>query len=304
MTVTASPGTVLVGEALTLTVEVIAEPGVAITMPGFAETIGAFEIADSRLPPDVPAPEGRRWTHVYSLSTWEAGAAEIPAVTLAFADRRDAANAIAGELSTEPLHIEIRSVLPPGEADPAGLRDIKAAIDVPVDRPGADWVIVAATLLALAGILLVALYLLRRRAAGAAAAAVPAHVWALLQLDHLRGEDLIGQHQIHAFYYRLSDIVRIYIERRYGLKAPERTTEEFLREMRASPVLEVGHKELLAGFLRAADLVKFARHEPAPDDCQDALDSACRFVQDTAPREDNISGEPTIGAGATREAAA
>jgi len=312
-TVTAAPGAILVGELLTLTIEVLTEPGVAVTMPGFADTIGQFAIEDSQRPPDVPVPAdsgtsrgsgGRRWLHTYTLSTWDAGDLEIPPIMLAFADRRDRANAIAGELTTDPLRISVQTVLPPGEPDPTGLRDIKAAVDVPVDRPGADWVIITATLLALAGILLVAISLLRRRNARAATAEVPPHIWALLQLDRLGNEDLIGRGEVHTFYYRLSDIVRTYIERRYGLKAPERTTEEFLREMRASPVLDVGHKELLAGFLRAADLVKFARHEPAPEDCQEALDSASRFVRDTSPHEADAADELSAGAEATREAAA
>ncbi len=65
--------------------------------------------------------------------------------------------------------------------------------------------------------------------------------------------------------------------------APERTTEEFLRETRRSNALSEGHKLLLAEFLRSADMVKFARHVPGPDDAGAALQSARGFVEDTAP---------------------
>src|SRR5258707_12752244 len=40
---------------------------------------------------------------------------------------------------------------------------------------------------------------------------------------------------VEVFYTRLSDIVRQYIEDRFGLHAPERTTEEFLAEASLPP---------------------------------------------------------------------
>ena len=97
---------------------------------------------------------------------------------------------------------------------------------------------------------------------------------------------------MHAFYTRLSDIVRQYIERRFMIMAPERTTKEFLREAARRGELTIGHKELLAGFLRAADMVKFALHLPAAIDCDDAFRSAGAFVDETIPTPvtDDVAG--------------
>ncbi|MDY7110088.1 MAG: hypothetical protein SYC29_15765, partial [Planctomycetota bacterium] len=109
------------------------------------------------------------------------------------------------------------------------------------------------------------------------------HVWAMSQLEALADERLPEQRRFHEFYFRLSDIVRQYIERRFGLRAPERTTEEFLRETRDDPLLSAEQKDLLAGFLRAADMVKFARHEPEAEECEAASIAARGFVDQTAP---------------------
>jgi hypothetical protein len=90
--------------------------------------------------------------------------------------------------------------------------------------------------------------------------------------------------QLHAdnptvgvFYTRLSDIVRHYIEERFGLRAPERTTEEFLAEAN----LPSQQMTLLSAFLVECDLVKFARHQPDAADRQRAFAAAEKFVEET-----------------------
>ena len=125
---------------------------------------------------------------------------------------------------------------------------------------------------------------------------VPPHIRALLQLDLLQSDGLIDKNEIHAYYIRLSDIVRQYIESRFGLMAPEQTTEEFLRELQRDTALNVGHKELLASFLRASDMVKFALHRPSPGDCEEAFNSAGAFVRETTPTHDEMPGTDPGGA--------
>lgn len=303
--VSASPGAVRVGDPITLSIEVVTEPDVDIEMPTFEDSVGPFEIDDARLPPDVPEGARRRWSHTYTLSTFDDGQLDIPEIAIDFTDRRDAENPIEGEIAVAPLRVEVRSVLAGAEPDPGAIHDIKGAVEVPVKRGLPEWIPVVITVFAVAAFLLVAMWLIRRRArAEAEAAYVPAHVWAMLQLDRLADDDLVARKEVHAFYYRLSDIVRRYIERRYGLRAPEQTTEEFLREMQRSRFLTVGHKELLAGFLRAADMVKFALHEPEPDDCQEAFDSASRFVKETTPDEEEQENLKVAELQQAREAAA
>jgi hypothetical protein len=48
-------------------------------------------------------------------------------------------------------------------------------------------------------------------------------------------------------------------------------------------VLAQGHKTLLTSFLRAADMVKFALHEPSASESDAALTAARGFVEETTP---------------------
>ena len=88
---------------------------------------------------------------------------------------------------------------------------------------------------------------------------------------------------VEEFYTRISDIVRRYLEGQLGLRAPERTTEEFLYEMSRDHALSTEHKELLGAFLQESDLVKFARFRPGEDDKTRAFQAAERFVEETKP---------------------
>lgn len=79
----------------------------------------------------------------------------------------------------------------------------------------------------------------------------------------------------------MSDLARRYVENRYAIRAPERTTEEFLREAQDNPALS-GHSGLLKSFLRHCDLVKFARLQPEPAEVSAAVEACRSFITRTA----------------------
>lgn len=273
LTVTA-PGRIAVGERLALTVEITAPPEVVVRMPALDDAVGPFEVRARRTPPDVPLGVMRLFRHEYELDTFATGEVEIPSLTVEIGEPPRA-------LASEPMTIEVSSVLAAGEGE-GDWRDIRDAVTVPGPGGRASWWLLGAAA-AIAAAIVVLLVRRRRLPTETAAAPLPAHVRALAELDRLEAERLAQQGVFDAFYVRLSGIVREYVEGRFGLMAPERTTEEFLREARGHSALREDHKELLAGFLRAADLVKFARHEPALADADEALRAARRFVQESAP---------------------
>ncbi len=131
-----------------------------------------------------------------------------------------------------------------------------------------------------------------RRARRPAPPPPPPSAWetALAALAALKEKGWIERAESEPFYVELSAIVRRYIEDRFGLRAPERTTEEFLREAAASPALSAAHRRLTENFLVEADLVKFARHRPEADALRAALNAAERLVRETVP--ESLPAEP------------
>jgi hypothetical protein len=110
---------------------------------------------------------------------------------------------------------------------------------------------------------------------------------ALYELDLLAGRRLVEEGQIKEFYFELTGVVRRYIERSHGIRAPEQTTEEFLASAGADPRFPRESLDRLQAFLTAADYVKFADYRPGPDAGPRALLSARDYVttDPSAPEE-------------------
>ncbi|MBX3732284.1 MAG: DUF4381 family protein [Verrucomicrobiae bacterium] len=160
---------------------------------------------------------------------------------------------------------------------PVELHDIRGPLDI--RSPGA-WLRIAA-LLAMLTALLAAFWWWWRQRPKAPSAPGPGPAELALR-DLAAALDL--RHDPERFATRVSEIARTYLEARFGLKAPERTTEEFLAELTTSAALESPHKTLLGEFLTRCDLVKFARLEPGPAELEELHAAAVRLVEETAPR--------------------
>jgi hypothetical protein len=169
------------------------------------------------------------------------------------------------------------------------LRDIKPPVEIPTGWVWALWVLGILLLAALA--YLGWQYWMLRRMRAAVVPIIPPHVRAKQKLQEALA--LLGQPR--EFCIMVSDTVRFYLEERFNFRAPERTTEEFLYELRQTNLLTPDQKESLGEFLKGCDLVKFARYEPGEPELRDLHDSALRLVEETEP-----VSEPAVGVPATR----
>jgi hypothetical protein len=165
------------------------------------------------------------------------------------------------------------------------IRDIKPPIDIP---SGLEWLWPVLAVLAIISILFIVWMMWRiSRPQVSVEPLVPAHIRAKEALQ--KALELIGQPK--AFCILVSDTVRIYLEERFAFHAPERTTEEFLRELSETNLLTADQKESLGRFLENCDLVKFAKYEPGENELRELHSSAVRLVEETEP-VDNSNGEP------------
>jgi hypothetical protein len=114
----------------------------------------------------------------------------------------------------------------------------------------------------------------------------PAHLWALRELDRIREEKLWQKDKIKEYYSELTEVLRIYIEERFSIPAMEQTSAEILTSFEDHKNL-VSEKTFgyLSRILPLADLVKFAKYAPLPDDHNIVLANAYLFVNETKPEE-------------------
>lgn len=109
------------------------------------------------------------------------------------------------------------------------------------------------------------------------------HQRALRELQRLRAAPRTTDLEVDAFYVAVSQVLRVYLEGRFGLRAPERTTEEFLAEVERGGPLSVLHCLELRRFLSQCDLVKFAAQVPTAQTHLETLAIAEQFVETTRP---------------------
>ena len=98
---------------------------------------------------------------------------------------------------------------------------------------------------------------------------------AWVELNRLLKKGLPGRGRYKDFYVELTMVVRRYVQRKYGIKAPHLTTEEFFEEIGARGM----KSEDLRRFLESADLVKFAGVQATPEMADEATDSARGYLK-------------------------
>ena len=259
-------------QSLLLRLQIECSEGDSIDFPNLSDGLGEFAVTRVRTLP-TRLIQGGRVVHGrdYELQPFLPGEYDVPPLTVV--------SSSAGEISTEPLKVSVESVLEDPQS--AELRDIADPVDVPV--PWWWWVL--ATVLTCTALAALGWWWRRWRQAQSVPRRVTPHEAALAKLDALLAENLLADGYLKLFYLRLSDIVRHYIEDRFGLRAPEQTTDEFLVALANAPQIRGDHQQLLRRFLRQADMVKFAKFKPGADETGGAVEAARRFIEQTVPED-------------------
>ncbi len=105
---------------------------------------------------------------------------------------------------------------------------------------------------------------------------------ALRLLFELEQRQLWQRDQVKQYYTELTDILRVYIEERFNTPAMELTTDELLLVAKRHRDM-LRHYEDLAMILQTADMAKFAKAQPLPQEHTDAFDNTKKFIEGTKP---------------------
>jgi len=265
---------ITIGDKVRYTLTVTADPSVEFDMPPFGEEVAGFAILDHGIEEERDRAGRCVATQWYLLDTYTVDTYVIVPAAVTYRDESGEEKRV----SAPPVSVRVESLLDrPGAEDE--LRDIKPPVSVPRPRAGYYIATGAVGVLALGGL---ALWIVRRRRGRVAEPPLPPWQTAYAQLAHLRDMDLPAKGEIDRYYVHLSDIVRHYIENRFGLHAPDMTTEEFLAVVAGGAGLPQRHESLLTTFLSHCDMVKFAKYGPTEEETLDAFDTAVRFVDETA----------------------
>ncbi len=282
------------GDQITYRVEIDSERGYTVEVPEPGAAIAGFRILD--LGRDGPREDrGRiaesRW---YRLRADFVGSYVLPpvAVTYRSPDGQE------GSLATSEIFVEVQSVLPT-DGTATDIRDVK-----PLREPArrVPWIVGVALAVLVAAV--AAIWWWRRRRRTLAAVPMPApHEIAFRELDRLRRTDFSNLAELRAYYFQISEVLRAYVEGRYGVNATDLATEEILGRRDWLERLDPADVERLQRFLLATDRVKFAARVPELREIEDTYEGALSFIESTRPRpaaegaiEGTASGPPALGA--------
>lgn len=111
---------------------------------------------------------------------------------------------------------------------------------------------------------------------------VPADKKALNELESLRRKELWQKGRIKKYYTDMTDIVRRFLHNMYGISAAEMTTRQTLRAFHNISDWSEESESILRQLLHQADMVKFAKSEPASHEHDLAMQNAINFVRKVA----------------------
>lgn len=285
VSVTLDPADVPFHRTAAYTVTVEAPSDVEVTLPDMLGKFAGLEASDVQRNTEPVSETRRRITETYILDPILINDYRIEPVTVTWGD---------GESVTVPSPaLRVRDLTE--EEKQAAMQFETAAGPLapnnPLLRDKRVWIGLAA--FALLAIAAAAYTVLKRRRPAHVAPPAPPWEVAYQRLRALDERHLPEAGKYDPFYVDLSSILRYYIEDRFRVRAPEQTTQEFLSATSAGGSLTPPHQQILGGFLRHCDRVKFAQYVPTVEEMEQSFTTVLQFVDETVPQpETDTAGQP------------
>jgi hypothetical protein len=288
---------ITIADTVELKIETALPEGFRLTMPNIEQTLSRAEtvwklLSEQTQPRYLDKNERVVRGYSYELATYETGDLQIPGFEFEIYEAADS-NEPSDLIRTAPINIRVRPAVDINDANSAQsqLADIEPVAEMQ-SGPGTAAIV---SVIIIASLLVAAIlyYILAKRRAkmtNAVERKSPAEI-AYERLAQLAGEKLLENGMINVFYEKLGNILRYYIEDRFEIHAPERTTEEFFSEIRQSTILKEEDKRQLRKFLEHCDLVKFAKHQPTSQQANDSLKMLHEFIENTKAVEPDETGQ-------------
>ncbi len=274
---------ITIAEHIDLVIETKTRDGYIAELPKFGDKLEQFGIVDYSLEPPRLGEDGAVVTRrVYELEPFLSGEYIIPPMTVTFRQQGDS---LIHSFESDTLRVNVISILPEEMAG-LKLKDIAGPESIPANRL---WIYIAALVLFAGAAAAWAIVRVRRRRERMERS-IPPHEIAMMRLEKLLAEGLVDRKMYAEFTERVADILRHYIEDRFGLRAPERTTEEFIVEAGEGLPVDADRKGMLREFLAHCDMVKFAAFEPCAEDVKRTFETCRDFIEATKTAEE-VSGE-------------
>lgn len=263
-----------IGDTITYSLIVKADSEISPKIPEMGARISGLRIVDMGV--EGPKKEdGRRiWKKWYKIQPDITGSYIIPEAQIIYQNP----NGRMQEVLAPQIFIEVTSG-PEAEEAHGDIRSIKPLHKIKSDLTTLYiWTGIVMALFILAG-LGAWIYYRKKDRKGIVHPPSP-HEIALDALEGLRESQDLENENFRIFYFRLSEILRAYMEKRFLFPAQESTTEELIPRIE-SLGLTRGQKDTIRFLIRGEDMVKFAQQRPSKEKALEDWEETRRLVIET-----------------------
>ena len=273
---------ILIGDQINLKIEMSCPSDATVIWPEIGDTItGQIEVV-RKLPVDTVNSDPAQKLTIYSqkliITSFDSGYHVLPPFIILYQLKGE--DEFRG-VETEALLLEVSTMEVDMERD---IMDISPLIDVPLSFSEIlPWLLGAVAIIL---IILILIYYFRKRKRSEPLIqirkkpVIPPHKVALDALQSLKTKKLWQTGRIKDYHTELTDIIRIYITDKFKIHAIELVTYEILEELEQTTVSQETRQKL-SEMLEMADMVKFAKGHPLPDEQERSMNYAIDFVKDT-----------------------
>jgi hypothetical protein len=277
---------VLIGEPLTVTETLTTDKKIHFIWPEFKDSTEKVEILKDGVVDTVLNGKQTKFIRKTQITAYDTGSFAInPLVYVIEKNKENDFNPIVKSLPLVRFHY-----MPLDST--AEIIDIKAPIQEPITLAEIiNYIAIVLSIIIIAFLLysLIKNYKPAEKVVLKYDPTIPAHILAAKQLKELEDGKLWQNEQHKEFYIKLSEIIRLYIERRFGINALEMTSNEIKAELKNVDINE-DIRLRFEKMLDDGDLTKFAKFKPLPDENFAAIKVCYDFVEFTKvlAEENNI----------------
>jgi len=276
---------VLIGDQITLKITSQSAKKYDIRFPMIKDSIGKIEFLSILKTDTVPNNVQLILTKKYIITCFDSGSFVIPPLPVLYSlDRKKYDTSFTNSVSITFKTVDVDTS--------KAFKDIKPIMEEPVSF----WEYIDYILLGLGIIILIVLgiWLYKKYKKKPVEElgydpSIPPHILAIESLKQLDREKLWQKGEVKLYHTKISDIIRLYIERRFQFLALEMITPEIISNLTEKDV----QQELITDIktvLELSDLVKFAKYQPLPDENGKSMTLSINFVERTTEKDVQNNG--------------
>lgn len=244
-------------------------------IPDIKKNLADFSLTEEIIQPEKNIDNRLVKTFIYKVQAKEPGSYIIQPVTINYSipDNLKKIFTEGTQTKTSKIYIEIKSVLNPQDKD-KDIDDIKDIEDIKItDYKQIFIYLLILIILALLGFLAFKKFKKDKKT-------LLAHEWAFKEINTLKKE-VINQKNLKSGYFKISEIFRAYLEKRFEVNALQMTDKQLAENIKANAELDNQDKDFIQTFVNTTDFYKFTDSQGNYESLISLIDNTFNFVEKT-----------------------